>query len=83
MPSLAAKLQSKACNQECYARTLSCSTLQLQQLAASDTGARAQDSSTTYRHGARVLLCNDLRPGWDVVSICKATASSQVMSCKV
>ena len=81
MPSLAAKL--KACNEECYACTPFCPMLQLQQSGASDTGVSGQDSSTSYRHGARVLLCNDLRPCWDVVSICKATASSQVMSCKV
>ena len=34
----------------------------------------------THRHCARVLLCNDFRPGWDVVSICKAIAGSQAMS---
>ena len=81
MPFLAANLKRLQSRVLCMHALLLHATAA--RTGASNIGVRGQDSITTYRHGARVLLCNDLRPGWDVISICKATASSQVMSCKV
>ena len=74
---------SKSCNKGCYACTPSCFTLQMQQTGASETGVRGQNNSTDYRHGARVLLSNDLRPSRDVISVCKATTGFQATSKKV